>query len=279
VQSTPSYYAIIPASVRYNKNLKAIEKLLYGEITALANIKGYCYATNKYFADLYGIHKNTAGNNINNLIKNNFIKSVIIFKDGTREILERRLYLNDTPLNETIDTPLNETIEDNNTSINNTSKQTRSITKDNNKSADKPVSNLLACLSYEDKRKLRDVYIELDRRGFSHSIGTIIKKIQALKKDLSINEIADGIVTNWNKNKAKYQDSPKFWYTKFYEDIIYVCKNKIKNIPQGNPSLKIKKHNFNIKNITGNWKEQLEKAPVAKATPYKFNKQRNLISG
>lgn len=33
----PNYYAIILASVRYDNTLKFAEKLLYGEITALAN--------------------------------------------------------------------------------------------------------------------------------------------------------------------------------------------------------------------------------------------------
>ena len=48
----PNYYAIIPATVRYDTNLKYAEKLLYGEITALANKNGYCYTQNKYLADV-----------------------------------------------------------------------------------------------------------------------------------------------------------------------------------------------------------------------------------
>ena len=50
----PSYYAIIPAKIRYDSRLTASEKLLYGEITAMCNQEGYCWATNEYFAELYG---------------------------------------------------------------------------------------------------------------------------------------------------------------------------------------------------------------------------------
>lgn len=56
---SPSYYAIIPASVRYDKRLKPTARLLYGEITALCSVKGYCWATNAYFADLYEVHDRT----------------------------------------------------------------------------------------------------------------------------------------------------------------------------------------------------------------------------
>ena len=49
-KNTPNYFGILPANVRYDKRLKPMEKILYTEITALANKKGYCYATNSYFA-------------------------------------------------------------------------------------------------------------------------------------------------------------------------------------------------------------------------------------
>ena len=53
-KDNPSYFAIIPANVRYDKRIPAGAKLLYGEVTALSNQKGYCFASNGYFSDLYG---------------------------------------------------------------------------------------------------------------------------------------------------------------------------------------------------------------------------------
>lgn len=55
----PSYYANIPAPVRYDASLTANAKLLYGEITALCNKEGFCWATNDYFAELYETSERT----------------------------------------------------------------------------------------------------------------------------------------------------------------------------------------------------------------------------
>lgn len=63
----PSFYAIIPASVRYDKRLKPNAKLLYGEITALCNKEGFCWADNAYFAHLYQVDRVTISRWISSL--------------------------------------------------------------------------------------------------------------------------------------------------------------------------------------------------------------------
>ena len=54
-EEAPSYYAIIPANVRYDSRLSANEKLMFGEITCLCNKHGVCWAKNSYFAELYEV--------------------------------------------------------------------------------------------------------------------------------------------------------------------------------------------------------------------------------
>ena len=72
-----SYYAIIPADVRYDKKLQSGAKLLYGEITALCNQSGYCWASNEYFAELYGKKERTIQRWIKSLEKAEFIYSEV----------------------------------------------------------------------------------------------------------------------------------------------------------------------------------------------------------
>ena len=95
-ESKNNYYAIIPATVRYNKDLKPNEKLLYGEITALANSKGFCFASNRYFAELYKVTIHTVSQWIRKIKKLGYV-NIELIKDDKKEIKERRIYISDTP--------------------------------------------------------------------------------------------------------------------------------------------------------------------------------------
>ena len=91
-----NYFAIMPAKVRYDENLKPMEKLIYSEITVLTNFKGYCYATNSYFAKLYGVHKNSICAWISNLVKYGYLKVEYVLKEIEGEKKqERRIYIID----------------------------------------------------------------------------------------------------------------------------------------------------------------------------------------
>lgn len=120
MEEQKNYYAIIPANVRYDKDLPANAKLLYGEITALCNEKGYCWATNDYFAQLYNVSKTSISKWISCLIQKEYIYSVIEYKDGTKEILNRYLSLVKYPIEEKLNRGIEEKLKDNNTYMNNT---------------------------------------------------------------------------------------------------------------------------------------------------------------
>jgi len=89
----PNYYAVIPADVRYNKDLSPNSKLLYAEITALCNMNGKCTASTQYFATLYNVSKTSIQNWLKCLVDNKFITRTTIFKEGTKEILSRHIKL------------------------------------------------------------------------------------------------------------------------------------------------------------------------------------------
>lgn len=48
-----AYFAILPAHVRYDENLKPIEILMFAEITSLLNSCGFCETNKIYFANLF----------------------------------------------------------------------------------------------------------------------------------------------------------------------------------------------------------------------------------
>lgn len=85
MNNRPNYFSITPAFVRYDTDLSANAKLLYGEITALANTKGYCYATNSYFAELYHTTKETVSRWISQLKAKGFIKIIYEVLESTKE--------------------------------------------------------------------------------------------------------------------------------------------------------------------------------------------------
>jgi DNA-binding transcriptional ArsR family regulator len=129
-----NYYAVIPAEVRYSEDLNASEKLLYGEISALASKSGYCWAGNSYFAELYGVGKTTVSRWLRDLKDAGFI-NMSFQKDAQGKVQKR--YISITPLSkmtippyEKSQYPLSKNDKENNTSKNNTSINKKEIYKE-----------------------------------------------------------------------------------------------------------------------------------------------------
>ncbi len=85
----PAYYAIIPASVRYHPSLPPAAKLLFGEITALCSVEGYCWAQNPYFVSLYGVDRSTVKRWLAALSGAGFIRVEYNPQTGERHIFLR----------------------------------------------------------------------------------------------------------------------------------------------------------------------------------------------
>jgi len=89
MKKEPSYYGIIPASVRYDNELPPRSKILYSEITALSNKEGYCFASNGYFANLYDVKEGSISRLLSKLAKRDHIRiEVTKNQEGTN----RKIY-------------------------------------------------------------------------------------------------------------------------------------------------------------------------------------------
>jgi len=97
MKEKPNYYAIIPAEVRYSKALTPNAKLLYAEITALCNMNGKCTASTEYFCRVYEVSRASIQNWLSLLDKNGYITRVLIYRQGSKEILSRYIKLVDKP--------------------------------------------------------------------------------------------------------------------------------------------------------------------------------------
>ena len=112
----PNFYALIPATVRYDKRLTANAKLLYGEITALSDKSGYCWANNAYFSELYSVSSTSISKWVSSLIKLGYIKSVLEYKENSKEIFRRYLSIvGSVPVSIIDEKPIKDEKEDKNT--------------------------------------------------------------------------------------------------------------------------------------------------------------------
>lgn len=207
----PSYFAVIPASVRYDKRLKPIERLLFGEITCLTNKEGYCYASSSYFAELYETKRETISRYISNLAKCGYIKIEIdngcqrkIFLDaGVTKVsqgvteLSQGVIESSQGCDKTITGGCDQTITHNNTSSNNLKNNGKEITKEKHRYGE--YQNVL--LSDEELAKLKSEFPSDWQERIERVSGYCASKGTSYKNYLAT-------IRNWAKKDAKNKDQP-----------------------------------------------------------------------
>ena len=215
-----SYYAIIPANVRYDKDLAPNAKLLYGEITALCNEKGYCWASNQYFAELYGVSVLSVKRWVNSLVNKGYVYRTLTYKPNSKEVDKRILSIDsgikiDTTSvqkcydpsikNDTSSSIKNDT--DNNTSINNTFNNTDIYKEKNIKK--ESVNSVIA--EYTENKDLQDALHDfVDMRTKARKPLTV----RAMK--LSLNQLDNLAVDDVTKIAIVNQSIVHTWST-FYK--------------------------------------------------------------
>ena len=179
MKENPSYYAIIPANVRYS-DLKPNAKLLYGEITALSNKFGFCFASNKYFSELYNVNKNTVSSWLSDLKNYGFIV-INIERDSNKQIIKRCI-----GITKNTNSPIHEKMKGISTSINTTS---------NNISIKEKFINQVMFFDYP--KEMKEDFISYWTEG--------IKKMRFQKQGTFEIKLR---LERWSKNASKW-DKPK----------------------------------------------------------------------
>lgn len=157
MKEEPNYYAIIPANIRYDEDLIQGAKLLYGEITALSNQKGFCWANDMYFANLYKVSKKTIQTWLKSLEVRGYLTREVIYKEGSNEIVSRYIRLCAYPSNENVHTPMHEKVRDNNTSINTTINNTsnKKILSSSDEQDDVPYKEIVDYLNLKTSKSYK----------------------------------------------------------------------------------------------------------------------------
>lgn len=238
------YYAVIPANIRYDNDLVPNAKLLYGEITALCNSNGYCWATNEYFANLYKVNEKSITRWISDLKSKNYISTNVEtfrYDDGTIKKI-RYIYLNnetnhidknvpnhiDTHIDNFVKNHMDKNVPYNNTYINTTLKEnniSKDILKENLKNNVYEEQFNQFYSSYPKKQKKQDTEKWFKKNKPSQELfEKMMNSLEAFKN-----------TEDWKKEKGKFIPQPTSWLNqKRWEDEIETNINlkRTTNIPE-----------------------------------------------
>lgn len=89
---TGGFYIVIPMMLVNDHRVSAKAKICFGVIANLCNKFGYCFATNKYIADVMDVHEITVSKYIKELID---FEWLIPENETTKTGIQRRLLVSE----------------------------------------------------------------------------------------------------------------------------------------------------------------------------------------
>lgn len=176
MSETRAYYAIIPANVRYDKRIPANAKLLYGEITALCGVEGFCWARNSYFEALYDVSDKTVRRWINALEEAGYITVNVEYEEDGKTVIRRCISISATnvanvptpgqncpyPPDKNVPTP-----GDKNVHLYNVNNTDRILQGNNRESIARPLGTM-------EKPKREDIIAYCDKSGYHIDVDIFI---------------------------------------------------------------------------------------------------------
>lgn len=211
----PNYYSILPATVRYDKDLTDKAKLIYSEITSLANKTGECWVSNEYLMNLFNTSSRTINRIIKQLKEKQYINIEYIHNGSSKEIEKRIIKIlggdkNDTTSCQNCPEGTDKNVAENNKYMNNNRKEIYkekkelfiNILKESNLSENMK-SLLRTWLDYKEQRN--DMY--KSEIGFKILLSTVNNQLKEHSEEDLIDVINESMASNYKGitfNKLKY---------------------------------------------------------------------------
>jgi len=135
-QFDKNQFIIIPEFLFEYPNLLFGEKILFADIISLSSKVGFCWGTNQYFSNRYGVGSKTISRWIRRLKELNLIKVEMIYEESSLEVKQRRITVNQDfpkikeflewyghrclyPMDMDVPTPMDTDVQENNKGVNN----------------------------------------------------------------------------------------------------------------------------------------------------------------
>ena len=80
-------WALIPPAIMKTTELTPREKLIWGRINGLINVRGYCWATNEMLAEQIQVKANTMSDIISDMVRSGYMKRKLVYRKGKEEFI------------------------------------------------------------------------------------------------------------------------------------------------------------------------------------------------